>query len=187
MKHTEFMTAIVECYSPYQSKILEQITFKYVKERFQESELENVFSGLIIKLNSKFKTPPSPADFEDIFPRYNVEFEANEWYNKLSATGCSLDNIIISDNRAEKALEGFGGWPAFCQRSPEYEGLHRRKFVELYIKAQRTDDQPKLIYGESSRKYEKPALIFGDKQKCLEILNQGQLKQIDSDIFKRVD
>lgn len=186
MRYAEFMTAITDCYDNYKSPILETITFKYIKERFQESDLENVFSTLIIKVNPKYKTPPSPAEFEEIFPRFNIDVEANEWYNKLSATGNSLDNIIISDNRAEQALESFGGWVYFCQRSPEYEGLHRKKFIELFIKAVRCEDQPKIIYGDSSRKFEKQPLIFGDKEKCLAIVNKEEIKMIDTDIFKRV-
>lgn len=187
MKYAEFMTAITDCYDNYKSPILEQITFKYIKERFKETDLEGIFSALIIKVNPKYKTPPSPADFEEIFPRFNVDIEAAEWFNKLSSTGNSLDNIMISDNRAEQALESFGGWIAFCQRSPEYEGLHRKRFIEAFIKAVKTESEPKLIYGESSRKFDKQPLIYGDKQKCLEVINKTELKMIDTDIFRRIE
>ena len=68
MNHPEFMTAITNCYGTfnkeldkyiaYQSEMLEKITFKYIKERFQESELESIFAKIIVKVNPKFKTPP---------------------------------------------------------------------------------------------------------------------------------
>jgi len=187
MKHLEFIKALVSYYGEYSSKLVERMTFEYLQDRFNESELESVFKTIIVKVNPKFKTPPSPADFEEFFPRVNLTVEANEWYDKINRTGTSLDNIIISNKRAELALEAVGGWIAFTQRNPEYEGLHRKQFVEAYLKAQNTGEQPKLIYGESSRKYEKPALIIGDKEKCLEIINQGNYKQIDTDIFKKID
>lgn len=187
MKYSEFMAACIDSYGEYKSEVMKKMTAVYIQERWEESELEAIFLSLITKLNSKYGKPVTPADFEEHFPLINLEAEANEWYNKLSATGTSLDNIIISDNRAEQALEAFGGWVCFCSRNPEYEGIHRKNFTESYIKAVRTDAEPKLIYGNSSRKYQKPALIFGDKEKCLPILNQGSFKQIDSDIFKRVD
>ena len=192
MTHLEFIQTTVAIYGKYQSELLERLTYEYIKDRFNESELDNVFKTIIIKVNPKFKTPPSPADFEEFFPRVNLTVEANEWYDKINRTGTSLDNIIISNKRAELALEAVGGWIAFCQRSPEskgqnLEGLHRKNFVDAYMKAQNTGEQPKLIYGESSRKYEKPALIIGDKEKCLEIINHGSFKQIDTDIFKKID
>ena len=187
MKYAEFMTAITDCYDNYKSPILEQITFKYIKDRFKESDLEGIFSTLIIKVNPKYKTPPSPADFEEIFPRFNIDVEAAEWFNKLSSTGNSLDNIMISDNRAEQAIEAFGGWVAFCQRSPEYEGLHRKRFIEAFIKAIKKDEDPKIIYGESSQKFKKLPLIFGDKEMCLQIINKGDVKMIDTDFFKRIE
>ena len=181
------MAGLIDSYGEYKSDIMKKMTAVYIQERFEESELEKVFMSLITKLNPKYGKPVTPADFEEFFPRVNLTVEANEWYDKINRTGTSLDNIIISNKRAELALEAVGGWIAFTQRNPEYEGLHRKQFVDAYLKAQNTGEQPKLIYGESSRKYEKPALIIGDKGKCLEIINQGSFKQIDTDIFKRVE
>ena len=182
MKHTEFMAAIVECYSPYQSKILEQLTFKYIKERFKESELENILGIITTKVNPKFKTAPTHADFEEHFPKVNLESEAHEWYNKLSSTGCSLDNVIISEIRAIKAIESFGGWSEFCSRSPEYEELHRKNFVKNYCQVVTGENQIYLMYGDSSRKYEKQPLIFGNKEICLAIIDNKDkpLKEIEN-------
>ena len=183
MNHPEFMTAITNCYGTfnkeldkyvaYQSEILEKITFKYIKERFQESELESVFAKIIVKVNPKFKTPPSPADFEEHFPRQthaDIELLANKFYEELNRSGNSLDNIIVSDIRAQIAIESvFGSWPDFCGRHPDYEGLHRKNFVEAFVKVKDESGIPSIMYGNSIRKREKTPLLFGDKERCLQI------------------
>lgn len=182
MKHLEFIKALVGYYGEYSSKLVERITFEYIQDRFKESGLENVFKVIIIKVNPKYKTPPSPADFEEFFPKVNLESEAHEWYNKLSATGCSLDNVIISEIRAIKAIESFGGWSEFCSRSPEYEELHRKSFVKNYCQAITGESQIYILYGDSSRKYEKQPLIFGNREICLAIIDNKDkpLKEIEN-------
>lgn len=183
MRYAEFMTAITDCYDNYKSPILETITFKYIKERFQESDLENVFSTLIIKVNPKYKTPPSPADFEEHFPRGNSEAEAHKWYELLSATGCSLDNVIISDSRARNAVVSFGGWVAFCQRNSVYEELHRKKFVESFIKL--PDYECGMLFGQSSRRETRIPLMFGDKETCQ--LMYEEFKQIQNTVKGEIE
>ena len=169
MTHLEFIQTTVAIYGKYQSEILERLTYEYLKNRFSESELENIFNTIIIKVNPKYKTPPSPADFEEFFPRENLEQIASEWYDKISRTGNSLDNVIISDIRAHKALQSIGGWISHCQRNPEYENLHRKNFISAYSKiVVDSNEQPVLLYGESTRRDKEPLLI-GDRQKCLEI------------------
>jgi len=183
MKHEEFMTAITNCYDPYKSSMLEQITFKYIKERFKESELDGVFKTIIIKVNPKFKTPPSPADFEEHFPKLNLESEAHKWYDRLNNTGCALDNIIVSEIRAEKALDVFGGWVGFASRKPDNEIWDRKNFVQAFINAVPGNDQPSIQYGESSRRYENLPLIFGDKEFCQAIIdNRDKPLQIIDDM-----
>lgn len=184
MKHLEFIKALVGYYGEYSSKLVERMTFEYIQDRFKESELENVFKVIIIKVNPKFKTPPSPADFEEFFPRENLEQIAAGWYDKISRTGNSLDNVIISDVRAYKTLQSIGGWVSFCERNPEYENLHRRNFISAYCKIIVDKDEPiNILYGNSSRKDKEPLLI-GDKNKCLEIMQNKEHIKID---FKGVD
>jgi len=182
MTYAEFITTIEEVYTPYNSPMMKKFTATYIKENFQESELEKIFSTLIIKVNPKFKTPPTPADFEEHFPKVNLENQAHEWYNKLSATGCSLDNVIISEIRAIKAIESFGGWSEFCSRSPEYEELHRKNFIKNYCQTVTGESQIYIMYGDSSRKYEKQPLFFGDREKCLAIIDNKDkpLKEIEN-------
>jgi len=174
MQYYEFITAIESIYTEYKSDILKKLTGAYVKEHFQESELINVLAKLTVELHPKFKTPPSPADFEDIFFRKNDkdhEAEALHWYGLLSNTGNSLDNVAISDIRAQACIEDFGGWPAFCQRNPESEHFHQAKFLKWFVMYSYTspERQAKVLKGESTRN--KPPLIFGDKSACLKLID----------------
>ena len=170
MTYSEFMALIIDIYGDYKSARLKQITAAYIQQNYSESDLENVFAKLMIKLNPKYKTPPSPADFEEIFTsQTDLEGEAQEWFNKLNATGNSLDNVIVSNVRAHKALESMGGWVEFCRRNPEYDNLHRKRFVESYVKAQ-PEGTPRLMYGESAQKYDKQPLMFGDPAACRDAL-----------------
>lgn len=185
MNYPEFMTAIEQCYGTYSAPILKTLTAKYIMERFKESELENVFKTIIIKVNPKFKTPPSPADFEEHFPSISLESEAHKWYDELNRTGCSLDNIIVSDIRAEKALEVFGGWVGFASRQSGNDIWDRKRFVEAYIKAIPGEDKPSIQYGNSSKKYDKAPLLFGNKEACKAIIdNRDKTLQIIDDMTK---
>ena len=71
MNYPEFMTAIEQTYGSYSAPILKTMTAKYIMEQYKECDLDNIFGTIIIKVNPKFKTPPSPADFEEFFPRVN--------------------------------------------------------------------------------------------------------------------
>jgi len=170
MTYNEFMSALIEIYGPYKSDALKKITYVYIRENFKEHSLEEIFAKLIKTLNPKYKTPPSPADFEEIFTsRIDVEGEAHEWFNRLNATGNSLDNVIISNIRAHKALESMGGWVEFCRRNPEYDTLHRKKFVDAYVKAI-PEGTPRLMLGESQNRHNKAPIMFGDPSACRDAL-----------------
>lgn len=169
MQYNDFMTAITDIYGDYKSEILEQITVKYIRERFKEPELDKVMSTLLLKLNPKYKTPPSPADFEEIFfakSDRDYEAEAHEWWNTLTRTGCSLDDVVISDLRAQACIEDFGGWAEFCQRDPQYESLHQQKFTKWFIMYSHKlpDREAKVLLGDSTRRRE--PLMFGLKDEC---------------------
>jgi len=170
MKHIEFISIIIQFYGKYNSTLIEKLTMDYIKDRWKESDLESIFKQLILKKSSQFKTPPDPANFEELFPRQNLDILASKWFNDLTRTGNSLDNVIISDIRAQKAVESFGGWPEFCKRNPENEIWDRKKFVEMF-KSVRQNEPARILYGESSRMLEKQPLMFGDKESCLKILS----------------
>ena len=186
MKHAEFLTTLIECYGQYNSKILERLVYEYIKERFKESELDNVIKKILAVKKTQYKVPPDIADFEEHFPTANIDQIAGEWYDKISRTGNSLDNVIISDIRAQKALQSIGGWCSFCQRNPEYENLHRKNFISAYSKiVVDSNEQPCIMYGESTRRDKEPLLI-GDRQKCLEIATAQKEPQIKID-FRRAE
>jgi hypothetical protein len=183
MKYSEFITAVEDIYTPYTSEILKKLTIKYVKERWQESELDNVLAMLTVKHDPKYKTPPSPATFDESFPRLNLEAEASRWFDELTRTGNSLDHVIISDLRAQEAVHSFGGWPGFCQRKPEDEHWHRKNFISAYVKAVPESNQPHILFGESTRR-EKLPLMFGDKSICAAALeyHKGEAMNLITDM-----
>jgi hypothetical protein len=178
MQYNDFMTAITDIYGDYKSEILEQITVKYIRERFKEPELDKVMSTLLLKLNPKYKTPPSPADFEEIFftkSAGNYEAAAVKIYNQITATGCSLDHVIIGDIRGQKALEKvFGTWPDFCRRDPDDEQWHRKNFIKAYCECEvEPDEIPRIMYGDSSNRDRIPNL-YGDKDECKKYLEYSK-------------
>jgi len=188
MDHVKFIANVIEIYGEYKPEILEDITMEYIKDRWKESELEGVFRKLILSKTTNYKDvkPPDPAKLEEIFPRESLEAAANQWYTNLSNTGSSLDNVIISDIRAQKAIQYFGGWTDFCSRNPDYEGLHRKNFVEAFIKySKEPPEQPKILYGDSSRKMDKLPLMFGDKEQCKQILELS--KRITNKVMQIAD
>ena len=168
MNYPEFMTAIIEVYGQYQSDTLKKLTAVYIKERWKEPVLESVFKQLILKKSARFKTPPDPAELEEIFPQKTLESDALYWFDKLSKTGNSLDNVIISDNRAEQAILSFGGWVQFCQRDIENEHWHRKNFVDAFCKPIEKK-LPRIIYGQSHNQKKQP-LMFGDISICQDAL-----------------
>ena len=183
MKYPEFVTALEEYYGQYNSDIQKKMTAIYVKERWDESLLDGIFKQLTLKKSAKYKTPPDPAELEELFPRLNLESEASRWFDELTRTGNSLDHVIISDLRAQEAIKSFGGWPAFCQRKPEDEHWHRKNFVAAYMKAVPESNQPQILFGESTRRDKLP-LMFGDKNICAAALeyHKGEAMNLISDM-----
>lgn len=187
MKYPEFVTALEEYYGPYNSDIQKKMTAIYVKERWDESLLDGIFKQLTLKKSGKYKTPPDPAELEELFPRLNQEAEANRWFDELSRTGNSLDHVIISDLRAQEAIQSFGGWPAFCQRKPEDEHWHRKNFISAYMKAVPESNQPQILFGESTRRDKLP-LMFGDKNICAAALeyHKGEAMNLITNMTKEM-
>lgn len=175
MNYPEFMTAIIEVYGDYTSPALKKITAMYIKEKWQESELENIFKKLILVKTAKFKTPPDPAEFEELFFKKSekeYEAEALEWWRIINRTGSSYDNIIVSDIRVQAVLRDMGGWGAFCSRNTEDEHWHQQKFIKWFVMYSNhmPEGQPEIIFGDGDRS--KPPLLFGDKEKCKLLLTQ---------------
>ena len=178
MTYSEFMAGIIDIYTDYQSQILKKLTANYIKERWQESELNAILAMLMVKHDPKYKTPPSPATFEESFPRQNLEAEASRWFDMLNRTGNSLDHVIISDLRAQEAIQNFGGWPAFCQRDPEDEHWHRKNFISAYMKAVPEETVPQILFGDATTRRDKTPLMFGDKSICTAALEYRKAEMV---------
>lgn len=171
MKHSELMASIKNYYGQYENKFIEEIILEYVLT-IPEDKLENAFKKIINNIPRKEnQNVVDIARLKKLFDKSenNLEVEANDWYNRLSNTGNSLDNVVISEIRAQNAIESFGGWVDFCQRNPDYEGLHRKNFIEAYMKG--GAGESRILYGASSRKYNREALPFGDTEKCKLIIS----------------
>lgn len=169
MTYSEFMAGIIDVYTDYQSAILKKLTANYIKERWQEPELDNILAMLTVKHDPKYKTPPSPATFEEMFPRQNITTEAEWWWNEITRTGNSRDSVLIPDIRAQRSVESFGGWAAFCQRDPDNEHWHHKNFVDAFCKC-KDSDTPHVLRGNSNYLKPRPPLLYGDKDKCKTIL-----------------
>jgi hypothetical protein len=172
------MTMATDIYTDYKSPALKQMTAMYIKEHFTEQQLDKTMATLLVKLNPKYKTPPSPADFEEIFftkSAGNYEADAVKIYNEITATGCSLDHVIISDIRGQKALEKvFGTWPEFCRRNPDDEQWHRKNFIKAYCDCEVTQDEiPRIMYGDSTCR-DRPPNMYGNKGECKKYLEYSK-------------
>ncbi len=171
--YADFITQIEGVYGLYNPAQKAELII-YLPAKIGESELKNLYWKIREEYSAVYKTPPDITQINNLLrkPEHSLEAEANIWYDKLTRTGNSLDNVIISDLRAQGAVEFFGGWAAFCQRNPEYESLHRKNFIGSFMKLDKeacTNIHPAILYGESTRR-NKPPLMFGDKEKCSAIL-----------------
>ena len=172
MTYNEFLSACENVYGNYQSEILKRFTAQFVKENFKEDELESVLSKILLSINPKYKTPPTPADFAAIFTK-SPDAEALRYWEELNRKSHSWRDCIVDDIRAQKALEMLGGWLWFCGRSvkdehgKDIDHWTRKQFVE-YFKMY-TNDPPeepiKRLRSNNERDHE-PVMI-GDCEKCL--------------------
>lgn len=171
MNHIEFLTAVIEVYGTYNSKALEKLTMEYIQRKFTEPELESVFKTLILKKSAKYKTPPDPAEFEEMFFKMSdaeYEIEANAAWNDLQRYSGHYD-AICSDVRVQLAIEStFGSWEGFGERLSKYESLNHKTFMEHFVRYSKhpVDIQPSLMRGGGNHFTPPPPQMIGDKEKC---------------------
>ena len=187
--YSEFLAVIIDVYGDYKSPVLKKLTALYIKENFKVRELENILSKLLIELNPKFKTPPSPADFQEIFFKKSkgTEAEALIWWNDLNNKVNSWKDCIISDIRVQSAIETMGGWVWFCQRvkvddsGRDLDQWHRKNFIELFkLYTENPPEKEIKVLSGLSEKIKAP-LMIGDEKICLQIQdrNSAALKAIE--------
>lgn len=180
MKYSEFMAAIVDIYGPYRSAMLEQLTARYVRNRFGEQELERALTQLTLKRSARYKTPPDPAEFEEIFFRKDgyLEAEALKWWMELNRKINSRCDCIISDLRVQAAVDVAGGWVAFCTRvirdenGRDIDVWNRKQFVDLFklYSSCPPDIEVKIfrgIYDDRSK-----IVMIGDEARCRELIKE---------------
>ena len=189
MKHSEFMSSIKSYYGKYENAFIEDVILKFALT-IPESELENAFNKILSNIPRKEnQNAVDIARLKKLFAESetNLESEASRWFDMLTRTGNSLDNVIISDVRAQEAVQSFGGWPAFCQRKPEDEHWHRKNFIAAYMKAVPGENVPQILFGESTRR-DKTPLMFGDKDVCAAALeyHKGEAINLITDMTRRM-
>jgi hypothetical protein len=169
MKHAEFMSSIVGYYGAYENKFVEGIILKKIAT-FPEKDLEPIFQKILSEIPRRGdgQNPIDIARLNSLFIKSDRDYEAeaHEWWNTITRTGCSLDDVVISDLRAQACIEDFGGWSEFCQRDPQYESLHQQKFIKWFVMYSHKlpDREAKVLLGDSTRRRE--PLMFGLKDEC---------------------
>ena len=187
MKHSEFMSSIKSYYGKYENAFIEDVILKFALT-IPESELENAFNKILSNIPRKEnQNAVDIARLKKLFAESetNLESEASRWFDMLTRTGNSLDHVIISDVRAQEAVQSFGGWPAFCQRKPEDEHWHRKNFIAAYMKAVPGENVPQMLFGESTRR-DKTPLMFGDRDLCAAALeyHKGEAMNLITDMTR---
>lgn len=187
MKYNEFMFAVIELYGEYKvnpetkESVLKTVTARYIKERWEESELDGVFKKLILKKSSKYKTPPDPAEFEELFPRRSIEGEALYWWEEINKNTSYMRDCMIGNIAAQCAIETMGGWIKFCTRlitdenGKDLDYWTRKQFIDLFKLY--TDNPPekeiKVLFGASTSSDEvrrKKMVLIGDRSLITNIL-----------------
>ena len=189
MKHSEFMSSIKSYYGKYENAFIEDVILKFALT-IPESELENAFNKILSNIPRKEnQNAVDIARLKKLFAESetNLEAEASRWFDALTRTGNSLDHVIISDVRAQEAVQSFGGWPAFCQRKPEDEHWHRKNFIDAYKKAVPGENVPQMLFGESTRR-DKTPLMFGDRDLCAAALeyHKGEAMNLITEMTKEM-
>lgn len=136
MDHAEFMSAIIEYYGPYKSEFVEDVILGYVRDRFQESELESIFKRVIAFHSNQFKTPPDVNVFERLTMDSSVDIAAEgrrEFQRILSSMNIYRD-LICEDVCVQAALRDCDGHRAICNCDPLRDlPFVEKKFIESYI------------------------------------------------------
>ena len=185
--YAEFLTRIENAYGLYNPVHKAELVV-YLPAKVPATELDKLYWKLREEYSAAYKTPPDITQINNVLKQdTNLEAEASRWFDTLTRTGNSLDHVIISDVRAQEAVQSFGGWPAFCQRKPEDEHWHRKNFIDAYMKAVPGENVPQMLFGESTRR-DKTPLMFGDRDLCAAALeyHKGEAMNLITDMTKEM-
>ena len=167
--YAEFLTRLENAYGLYNPVHKAELAV-YLPAKVPVSELEKLYWKLREEYTSAYKTPPDITQINNVLKQdNNLEAEAEWWWNEITLTGNSRDSVLIPDIRAQRSVESFGGWAAFCQRDPDNEHWHHKNFVDAFCKC-KDSDTPHVLRGNSNYLKPRPPLLYGDKDKCKTIL-----------------
>lgn len=179
--YADFITQIESVYGKYIPALKAEL-IAYLPKKIKESDLQDVYWKLREEYSTVYKTPPDLTQINNLFKLSDKDYEAEalNWWGMITRTGNSLDDVIISDLRAQAAIEDFGGWAAFCQRDPESEHFHQAKFIKWFVmySHNRPEREQRVLRGESTRV--KIPIMFGDKEACLQLVQDRNVKQLEA-------
>ncbi len=189
MQHSEFITAIEECYGEYNSDMLKTMVLKFILEKFKEEQLEEIFKKILLSIPTKFKTPPGIAEINDLFfSAKNIEAEAVKWWNLVN-TGDAWRDAVISDIRAQACIQDMGGWATFQTRfvkdkdGRDIDQWTRKQFINLFKMYSEFPPKRefKIMRGLSENDNRRPMFI-GDKSVCKSLLAEQKNNPVNKAI-----
>ena len=165
--YTDFITQVEGVYGVYNPALKAELAM-YLPAKVKQEDLQSLYWRIREEYTTAYKTPPDLTQIHALLKKSDRDYEAeaHEWWNTITRTGCSLDDVVISDLRAQACIEDFGGWAEFCQRDPQYESLHQQKFTKWFVMYSHKlpDREAKVLLGDSTRRRE--PLMFGLKDEC---------------------
>ena len=174
--YADFITQIEGVYGVYNPALKAELAM-YLPAKVRLEDLQSLYWKIREEYTTAYKTPPDLTQIHALLKKSDRDHEAGavKIYNQIINTGCSLDHVIISDIRGQKALEKvFGSWPAFCQRNPDDEQWHRKNFIKAYCECEVAPDEiPQIMYGDSPRRDRLP-YMFGNEDECKKYLKYSR-------------
>jgi len=174
--YTDFITQIEGVYGVYNPALKAELAM-YLPAKVRQDDLQSLYWKIREEYTTAYKTPPDLTQIHALLKKSagNYEADAVKIYNEITATGCSLDHVILSDIRGQKALEKvFGTWPEFCRRNPDDEQWHRKNFIKAYCDCEVTQDEiPRIMYGDSTCR-DRPPNMYGNKGECKKYLEYSK-------------
>lgn len=67
MTHKDFMSKIVEYYGDYPAEVVADETYRFLKAKIKEKDLQDLFVLITEAYSTKWKVPPDKATFNDTY------------------------------------------------------------------------------------------------------------------------
>ncbi len=186
MDYSKFISAIEAYYGLYDSELKKEIVLEYIINRFQESELEDLFKLIISRHPSQYKTPPDVAVIQDLTAD-SLDAEALAAWDLVCHKVNPYKDCVFADKRIYAALRSMGGHVNFSKRLQKDEVWEQKRFIEYYKIY--TDNPPgdvkPIMPGLSTLKDD--YLMIGDKVKCREIIAEnGSGQELIEDLTRNI-